>query len=158
MKTDKNLPTNPSSIKTRFALKFVQAMKKLNKNRPPSPSMADKYKRYHVIRAAACASMASAVGPRRAWSRAVLWKIKNHTLHHSLIYKSRTQRFTRRKRVLKGNPRQDLGFGQEDDLRGLVPGGEEMGFCRLLSETAHYIKCLRAQVQVMTNILDHCST
>ncbi|KAL2238489.1 transcription factor IBH1-like [Sesamum indicum] len=152
----KNPTTNPSSvIRTRFAVRFLHAMKKLNKKTPPS-------RRYHTIRAAACASMASAVGPRRAWSRAILRKIRARTLHDHLIHKSRNHRLiTRRKSAgLRGNPRdqEEVGFRQEDDLRGLVPGGEGMGFCRLLSETAHYIKCLRAQVQVMTNILDHYSS
>lgn len=159
MKTDMNLPTSPNSIKTRFAIKFLQAMKKLNRSRPPSPSIAEKYKRYRALRAAACASMASAVGPKRAWSRAVLRKIKKRALQHShLKTKGRTRRFTRRKKVRRGNPRENLGFGQEEALRGLVPGGQGMGFCSLLGETAHYIKCLKAQVQVMTNILDHYST
>ncbi|KAK6163979.1 hypothetical protein DH2020_000843 [Rehmannia glutinosa] len=167
MKTEKNLPRNPSSIKTRFAVKFLQAMNKMNKRKNPSTSMAVKYKRYQFIRAAATSSMASAVGPRRAWSRAVLRKMRNHTAIHRfpMNNKTRTTRrfpITRRKRssILRGNPRQedDLGFGQEDDLRGLVPGGQGMDFCRLLSETAHYIKCLKTQVQVMTNVLHHYST
>ncbi|KAL0459037.1 UNVERIFIED_CONTAM: hypothetical protein Slati_0530900 [Sesamum latifolium] len=158
MKTDhKNPTTNPNSmIKTRFAVRFLHDMKKLNKKTPPSPYR----RRFHTIRAAACASMSSAVGPRRAWSRAILRKIRARTLHDYIINKSRNHRLiTRRKSVglLRGNPRdqEEVGFRQEDDLRGLVPGGEGMGFCRLLSETVHYIKCLRAQVQVMTNILDH---
>ncbi|PIN06503.1 hypothetical protein CDL12_20958 [Handroanthus impetiginosus] len=155
-------PTNPSSIKTRFAIKFLQAMKKLNKKRSSSPSMADKQRRCRLIRAAACASMASAVGTRRAWSRAVLRKTVNNHQYHSVINNRR--RITRRKRVVmmrRGNPREGHSgnLGEEDDiLRGLVPGGEGMDFCRLLSETAHYVKCLRAQIQVMTNILDHYST
>ncbi|KAL0435231.1 UNVERIFIED_CONTAM: hypothetical protein Sradi_0231000 [Sesamum radiatum] len=147
--------TNPSSIiRTRFAVRFLNAMRKLNKKTPPS-------RRYHAIRAAACASMASAVGPRRAWSRAILRKIRARSLHDYLITnKTKNHRLiTRRKStgLPRRNPRdeEEVGFRQEDDLRGLVPGGEGMGFCRLLSETAHYIKCLRAQVQVMTNILDH---
>ncbi|KAG8388861.1 hypothetical protein BUALT_Bualt02G0169000 [Buddleja alternifolia] len=159
MTTNKNLPTNPNPIKTRFAIKFLQAMKKLNKNnKAPSPSMANKYKRYryHIIRGAAYSSMASAVGPRRAWSRAILSKIGNRGLHRYLMKRSRTRRrhahFRKiRIRVVRsGNPRL-LGFDeeQEKDLREIVPGGEEMGFCRLLNETAHYIKCLRAQKRGM---------
>ncbi|KAK4419723.1 hypothetical protein Salat_2385200 [Sesamum alatum] len=155
----KNPTTNPSSsmIRTRFAVRFLHAMKKLNKKTPaPSPYR----RRFHTIRAAACASMACAVGPRKAWSRAILKKIRARTLHHYLINKSRNQQMMMIKR---GNPRDEelavgFGYGEEDDLRGLVPGGEGMGFCRLLSETAHYIKCLRAQVQVMTNVLDHYSS
>ncbi|KAL8548843.1 hypothetical protein ACS0TY_007926 [Phlomoides rotata] len=144
----------PRSIKTRFARKFLQAMKKLNKNRPPSS-----YKRYRAVRAAARASMASAVGPKRAWSRAVLKKMKKQRPVHVM---NKRKRVTRRKKLAaRGNPRSETlggGFGEEDDLRCLVPGGKGMELCSLLGETAHYIKCLKAQVQVMTKILDHSST
>ncbi|KAL7113666.1 hypothetical protein ACP275_04G074500 [Erythranthe tilingii] len=163
----------PSSIKTRFAIKFLQAMKKLNNNNKNKNTMSEKHKRYLAIRAASHASMASAVGPRRAWSRAVLRKIPHHQkqLHYySLMNKQRIRRRRniRRNRIFlitRGNPNnrenydheEDEENEEEEDLRELVPGGKEMDFCRLLNETAHYIKCLRAQVQVMTNILDHSS-
>lgn len=140
---------NPNAIKTRFAIRFVRAMKRLNKGRgmSTSTSMREKHKRYRAVRAAACASMASAVGPERAWSRAVLRKIRLRHLHR------------KRRRFARRNPRETLGFrlGREEDLRGLVPGGRGMGVCSLLSETAHYINCLQAQVQVMTDILHHYS-
>ncbi|KAI3461806.1 hypothetical protein Pfo_018469 [Paulownia fortunei] len=154
MKTNKNSPTNPSSIKTRLALRFLRAMKKLNKNTPPSPSVANKYKRYQAIRAAAYASMASAVGPQKAWSRAILRKIRNRKLHRTLLMKERkTHHHARKGVIVRGNPRNDLGFGQENDLRELVPGGKALDFGRLLNETGHYIKCLRAQVEFMRKIL-----
>lgn len=53
---------------------------------------------------------------------------------------------------------EEPGFGQANDLRKLVPGGEAMDLCRLLDEAAHYIKCLNTQVQVMRCIADFCST
>lgn len=140
--TKMNIPApNPNAIKARFAKKFVEAMRRVNKSRG---SRRDRYKRYRV---AACASMASAVGPQRAWSRAVLRK----------MMKRRGEVITtKRKRT---NPRQlTLGLGQEEDLRGIVPGGKGMGYCSLLTETAHYIKCLQAQVQVMTDILHRSSS
>lgn len=147
------LPQNPNAIRTRFAIKFLEAMKRLNKGRVlPSPSMRDKYRRCRAVRAAACASMASAVGPDRAWSRAVLEKIKSRRLRRFHMVRSKRRRFGRR------NPRKTQGFGQEQDLRGLVPGGRGMGLCSLLSETAHYINCLQTQVQVMTDILHRYST
>ncbi|KAG6409887.1 hypothetical protein SASPL_127929 [Salvia splendens] len=105
-------------------------MKRLNKRR----CMRDRYKRYRATRAAACASMASAVGPQRAWSRAVLRNTKRR--HFQAI---------RKKRRLINPKRENLQ--QEEDLRGLVPGGKGMEYCSLLSETAHYIKCLQAQIQ-----------
>lgn len=49
-------------------------------------------------------------------------------------------------------------FGQEEQLRKLVPGGEVMDTYNLLDETAHYIKCLSAQVMVMRSIVNYCST
>lgn len=51
----------------------------------------------------------------------------------------------------------ELGLGQTDELRDLVPGGETMDLNILLGETAHYIKCLTTQVQVMRNIVDFYS-
>jgi hypothetical protein len=36
----------------------------------------------------------------------------------------------------------------------LVPGGSEMEYCSLLDETADYVRCLRAQVQLMQNLVD----
>lgn len=149
-------PSNPDSIKTRFTYSFVRALKKLNKSRGASvsPSMKETYRRYRMIRVASYASMASAVRSKRAWSRAVLWKIRNRTSHRALKKKSRIHALTRRK--VRENPRNDLNSHRENDLRKLVPGGEGMDFCRLLNETAHYIKCLRTQVQIMNNIVDHC--
>lgn len=136
---------NSSSLKTRLAIGFLKAMKK----RLASASTADK----DAIRGAAYASMASTIGPRRAWSRAILRNIKNRNLktprhhhHHRGGY---------RKRVTRGNPRND-GIGEE--LRQLVPGGAAMDSWNLLNETAHYIKCLKAQLQIMTNILHSSST
>ncbi|KAG6436787.1 hypothetical protein SASPL_101689 [Salvia splendens] len=125
-------PLNSSAIKTRFAAKFLQAMKRLSKRR----GMKDRYKRYRATRAAARASLAAAVGPERAWSRAVLRRIKKRrrlSRKGGLIARTTT------------NPRRNL--------RGLVPGGKGMDYCSLLSETAHYITCLQAQVQVMKDIL-----
>lgn len=150
MNSEKDVSTNPSSIKTKFAIRFIRAMKKLNYQNRHANSPDNNY---HMIRDAAYASMACAVGPRRAWSRAVLRKIRNR---HSLVMKKSC---IRRKRVYaRRSPRKGSGCEQENDLRELVPGGEWMDSCSLLYETADYIKCLRAQVQIMTNILHHFTT
>ncbi|KAK4440965.1 hypothetical protein Salat_0431400 [Sesamum alatum] len=156
----KNPHTNPTSIKTRFALRFLRAINNLNNNNnsttPPLNShsaAADKRKRCRAIRAAAYASMASAVGPNKAWSRAVLRKIRNR-MKETIKKSTRAGTAT----VRESNPRNELSFGQENELRELVPGGEAMDFCRLLNETGHYIQCLRAQVQVMRKILHYSST
>jgi hypothetical protein len=58
----------------------------------------------------------------------------------------------------KGNNKKNRvevgGSGQVDKLRRLVPGGQLMDTCSLLEETAHYMKCLTTQVQVMTRIVE----
>lgn len=54
-----------------------------------------------------------------------------------------------------------LGFRGDrktEELRRLVPGGEAMDLYGLLDETAHYMKCLSTQVQVLRNIVDFCYT
>ncbi|KZV40080.1 hypothetical protein F511_26532 [Dorcoceras hygrometricum] len=156
--TSDHIPSlrNPSSIRTRLAHRFVRALKKLSMDRPSSPvSVSDRYKRYRMIRAAAYASMASSVGPRRAWARALLRKIRNRKTGNISMKRRgvRTCLVTKRT-LLKPRDHREMGSQQENSLRGLVPGGEEMDFCRLLNETGHYIKCLRAQVKVMKNIID----
>lgn len=148
MKTTSKNPNNP--LRKKLAARFLNALNHLTKNIPPSPSpsLAEKSRRHHAIRAAAYASMASAVGPRKAWSRALLKKIRNHKV--MMIHGKR-----RRRR----NPRingEGTRFGHEglNDLSEVVPGGEAMDSCKLLNETGHYIKCLRAQVQIMRQILE----
>lgn len=49
------------------------------------------------------------------------------------------------------------GIRKAKELRELVPGGEAMEICKLLDETAHYIKCLSTQVKVMTAIAESYS-
>ncbi|CAN6229901.1 unnamed protein product [Urochloa humidicola] len=51
-------------------------------------------------------------------------------------------------------PRQAGEPARADALRRLVPGGSEMEYCSLLDETADYLRCLRAQVQLMQNLVD----
>ncbi|KAH7518309.1 hypothetical protein FEM48_Zijuj09G0157700 [Ziziphus jujuba var. spinosa] len=43
------------------------------------------------------------------------------------------------------------------ELGKLMLGGKAMEICKLLDETAHYIKCLTTQVKVMRRIVDFCS-
>lgn len=43
---------------------------------------------------------------------------------------------------------------RSDVLRRLVPGGAGMEYCSLLEETADYVRCLRAQVQLMQGLAD----
>ncbi|XP_066350228.1 transcription factor IBH1-like [Miscanthus floridulus] len=51
-------------------------------------------------------------------------------------------------------PRQAGEPARADALRQLVPGGAEMEYCSLLDETADYVRCLRAQVQLMQSLVD----
>ncbi|XP_047956655.1 transcription factor IBH1-like [Salvia hispanica] len=131
-------PNNP--LKKRLTSRFLKAMEKIKYNMSPSPvSLEEKRRRHRAVRGAAYASMASAVGPRRAWSRALLRKMKG------------------RKRAGR-NPRNvDTRFGL-NQLCDVVPGGEAMDSRSLLNETAHYIKCLVAQVQIMREILQSSSS
>ncbi|KAL2557569.1 transcription factor IBH1-like [Forsythia ovata] len=100
--TIQKFPSNLSSVKSRFTHRFLQALKKMNKNKPASPSIRETYRRYHLIRVASYASMASVIRPRRAWSYATLWKIRNRAL----------MKRSSRARSLTRNPRKDTGFEQ----------------------------------------------
>ncbi|XP_051219624.1 transcription factor IBH1 [Lolium perenne] len=51
-------------------------------------------------------------------------------------------------------PRQAGEPARSDALRRLVPGGAGMEYCSLLEETADYVRCLRAQVQLMQGLAD----
>ncbi|CAA0842436.1 Transcription factor IBH1 [Striga hermonthica] len=141
----KKTSSNPSPIEARLALNFLRAIKKIASN-PRKPSSAHKTKRPHEIRAAAYASMASVAGPNKAWSRALLRSIKNR-------WRQRAQCDPARNNSI------GLGCGgPEKDLRELVPGGKSLDLAKLLNETGHYIKCLRAQVEVMRKIADYSSS
>lgn len=160
------------SIKTRFAYRFLRALKKLNKPMIRNTCIhhtTTRSRRYHMVKTAAYASMAAAVGTKRAWSRALLWKIRNrgrttihHHHHHHVVATKRSKLGPRGGSVIsskkiismnKENP-SNKATGQ---LQKLVPGGEVMDFCSLLDETAHYIKCLTSQVQIMRSIVDFYS-
>lgn len=156
----KNTPKNPNNpLKKKLAARFLTALNHLmTKNIPPSPppSTAEKSRRHRAIRAAAYASMASSVGPRKAWSRALLKKIRSHKVVMMMNVHGKTKRIRRRER----RRRKPTRFGHEGlkDLSEVVPGGEAMDSCKLLNESGHYIMCLRAQVQIMRQILDSSSS
>ncbi|XP_058196659.1 transcription factor IBH1-like [Rhododendron vialii] len=156
-------PVNPNSIKTRFTHRFLRALKRLRKNnsRTATSSQPSALGRYRKVKLAADASMAAAVGPRRVWSCAMLRKIRSR----GFLARRRGRRScggaVRRRRVHMGKRGGKSGFGGDrktEELRRLVPGGEAMDLYSLLDETAHYMKCLSTQVQVMRNIVDFCYT
>ncbi|KAH0636386.1 hypothetical protein KY289_036301 [Solanum tuberosum] len=128
------MTTRSSIIRTRFAYRFLHSLRKLNQQEKTNSRR---------VKHAAYASMASAVGSKRTWSRAVLSKIRNRSLNRNLLKKK------------KRRSSEESGFGE---LRKLVPGGQVMNFYNLLDETADYINCLTSQVQVMKNILNLLST
>ncbi|KAL3358785.1 hypothetical protein AABB24_015730 [Solanum stoloniferum] len=130
------MTTRSSIIRTRFAYRFLRSLRKLNQKEKTN-SRRVKY--------AAYVSMASVVGSKRVWSRAVLSKIRNRSLNPNLVKKKKKKR----------RSSEESGFGE---LRKIVPGGQVMNFYNLLDETADYINCLTSQVQVMKNILNLLST
>lgn len=163
------IPWSRMSIRTRLAYRFLRSLKKLNKQRTgtattsASPSARDTCRRYHMVKMAAYGSMASAVGSKRAWSRALLWKIRNRGLNRWLVRRNKYRALRGRSSsnaVAIENPSKGSTVGLEDaheELRKLVPGGEVMDVLSLFDETAHYIKCLTSQVQIMRNIVDFYS-
>ncbi|KAK9281181.1 hypothetical protein L1049_004076 [Liquidambar formosana] len=152
-----NLSLNPTSIRSKFTKTFLRALTRINNRRPPISPSREIYQRYRRVKIAADASMASAVGSRRTWSRAILWKIRNQRRYRALVSR-RISTHAMTKRDPRENYGREVGHGSADELRRIVPGGEAMDFCSLLGETAHYIKCLNTQVQVMRSIADLYST
>ncbi|KAB2636677.1 transcription factor IBH1-like [Pyrus ussuriensis x Pyrus communis] len=148
---------NPNSLKSRFTKGFVKALIRINKNHPRSASSSisssprEIRRRYHKIKTASYASMACAVGRRRAWSRALLWKIRNQACNGGVVRRSIGSRshYSMKKRVEQN---------KVNELRKVVPGGEGMDTWSLLEETAHYMKCLTTQVKVMRTIVEIHST
>ncbi|XP_042486507.1 transcription factor bHLH149-like [Macadamia integrifolia] len=156
MNSKSSSPSSPCPHRAKFTRRFLRALARINKDRPTSSFHQEICRRSRRIKIAADASMASAVGSKRAWSRIMLWRLRNRTRYRALIWSSRVI-FWKRKRNDMGN-KQRVELSRADRLRRLVPGGEAMDFCNLLDEAAHYIKCLTTQVQVMRNIADFYST
>ncbi|KAH1129757.1 hypothetical protein J1N35_001135 [Gossypium stocksii] len=119
---------NPaSSLKSRFISRFLGALTKINAEDPISSYSPTRiFQRYRRIKVASNKSMAYSVRSRRIWSRAMLSR-----------FRSRRSAFSGRRSSIK-----------------ITNCGEAMDVCNLLDETAHYIKCLTTQVQVMRKIVD----
>lgn len=144
--------TSNNSLKIRLAYTFIRALGRIKrqgpaarycKSAPPSTFQS----RRRRIKLAAYTSMASAVGYHKySWSRAVLARRLNRR-------SSEPPRLDAmgRKKQLPRRPRD--AAGRTEKLRQLVPGGESMDVCTLLDETANFIMCLEAQVQVMQSVL-----
>ncbi|XP_050366500.1 transcription factor IBH1-like [Argentina anserina] len=154
-----SLSPNSSNLKARFTLRFLRALKRLNRQplSPPPPktvsSPREMCRRYLKIRIAADASMASAVGSRRAWSRALLLKIRSRQCRSSSLSTRRVG--MKAKSVGEKMKKKKLKYCKEmTELQKFVPGGDAMDACSLMDEAAHYIRCLNTQVKVMTMIAD----
>lgn len=149
---------NPSSLKSRFTTRFLRALTKINAQKPVSSSPREIFQRYRRIKVAADKSMAYSVRSRRTWSRAMIWKLRRSRSRRSAVKASTTT--SRRAIMKKTKENMPKKTGEDefsvggDELREVVPGGEAMDLCKLLDETAHYIKCLTTQVQVMRKIVD----
>ncbi|XP_059626277.1 transcription factor IBH1-like [Cornus florida] len=148
----------PTSVKTRFTNRFLRALKRINEHQSSSCDLRDVFRKYRMIKVAADSSMASTVGSKKAWSRAMLWKIRCKARKRVPGRRSTKARVLRRRGHVEDKAGEKVGFGRVNELRKLVPGGETMDLERLLVETAHYVKCLDTQVQAMRDIVDFCST
>ncbi|KAA0031737.1 transcription factor IBH1 [Cucumis melo var. makuwa] len=139
---------NSTSSRFRFARTFLRLFSRIKSQRSATFASAppDQLKRQSQrIKMVAYSSMARVAGPRRAWARALLFKLQTRPRHRTLM---------RRKRRPSTSPDDQVG-----KLRRLLPGGETMDVCTLLEETANYIHCLSTQVKVMKAISDqHLST
>lgn len=161
-----------SSTRAKFALRFIRSLMEMKKrghnnnndNNVSNKSSADE--RSQRIKMAAYSSMAHAVGTRRAWARALLFKLQRRAKRRRVLMnttrKSRSCLASKKKKK-KNRMKRVAGYGnvilsQTDKLRGLVPGGKAMDICSLFEETAHYIKSLATQVKVMQDIADQLSS
>ncbi|KAK8711757.1 hypothetical protein V6N13_147024 [Hibiscus sabdariffa] len=150
---------NPTSLKSRFTTRFLRALTKINAPNPissSSPTPREIFQRYRRIKVAADKSMAYSVRSRTTWSRATLSRLRTRSRHRRLASfgprSSVTTAAVLEKASSHGKENEGGLVVQAGELRELVPGGETMDLCNLLDETAHYIKCLTTQVQVMKTI------
>ncbi|KAI3930877.1 hypothetical protein MKX01_037957 [Papaver californicum] len=167
-----SLNRNSSSRKTQFAVRFLRALTRIKMATPveSSSSVQSRKKCSRRIKRAADTSMAATIGSRRSWSRAILLKHRNQVRNRVLIRQrvidskgnnkiGKIKTRMNKEKKIKPSKIDDFNGveGSEnraDKLRKLVPGGDAMDFCSLLEETAHYIKCLNTQVQLMQKIAD----
>uniref|UniRef100_K3ZEJ8 IBH1-like N-terminal domain-containing protein n=1 Tax=Setaria italica TaxID=4555 RepID=K3ZEJ8_SETIT len=162
-----------SPSKRMLAFHFLRALARIH-SATPVP------RRTRNIRRAAYSSMARAANPRRAWTQALLRQVRVCRAMRSrraVLLRRRVSAASpapplgaARSTVSaaaggtsaaaaalpRGGPppRQAGEPARADALRRLVPGGSEMEYCSLLDETADYLRCLRAQVQLMQNLVD----
>ncbi|KAF3435113.1 hypothetical protein FNV43_RR22200 [Rhamnella rubrinervis] len=151
--------SNPNFLKLRFTKGFLRALMRIYRHRSKSSSSPREIsQRYRRIKLAADASMALAVGSRRLWSRAVLWRIRNQVRNRHVFVKRVSSHAIKKRAQKKKEEQYHLAYDdQENKLRKLVPGGAAMDICSLLDEASHYINCLTTQVKMMRRIAEICS-
>ncbi|ERN06773.1 hypothetical protein AMTR_s00005p00155460 [Amborella trichopoda] len=142
-KPGKIIINNHDSLAPTFSNRFLKALATIQSKN------TSKHRSGKMIKLASDISLASAVTPKKAWSRAILERFQLHLKHGRAL---------KRVTVLNKKKKQEVCRGVEsisrpDKLRGLVPGGERMDYCTLLEETADYIKCLETQVKAMADIV-----
>ncbi|WOK96577.1 hypothetical protein Cni_G05284 [Canna indica] len=135
---------NPKSLMAAFH--FQRALSLVHR----TASKSSRAVRGRRIQCAAYASMAYSAGPRRAWSRALLRRLRRAA-------RRRQPRAGWRRRAAAGAGAASRVATGAAGLRRLVPGGGGMDYCSLLEETADYIKCLSVQVKLMQSIADSAS-
>ncbi|KAJ4807728.1 Transcription factor IBH1 [Rhynchospora pubera] len=142
--------SNPNSPNSSMqALHFLQALARIARAAPKPAHSA----RTRQIRHAAYASMAhSSRSSRRTWSRALLHRLRQRQRPGRLLTVRRRVRIVT---PIMSRPEEPA---RAETLRQLVPGGRGMEYCNLLEETADYVQCLRAQVQLMQTLLDAFSS
>ncbi|WOL03697.1 hypothetical protein Cni_G12417 [Canna indica] len=134
---------NPNSTsKPAMAFHFLRALSHIRLTTRRGSSLARRTLR---IRRAAYASMACSAGTRRAWSRALLRKLRSPAPRRGASVLPR--------RAARTTSSPDTDLRQALALRRLVPGGAAMEHCELLEETADYIRCLNAQVWLMQAVV-----
>ncbi|XP_062185426.1 transcription factor IBH1-like [Phragmites australis] len=153
--------------KRMLAFHFLRALSRIHSSTPVP-------RRTRTIRRAAYSSMARAASPRSAWSRALLRQVRVRRAVRSrraVLMRRRVSAApapplgASRSSVSAGQtsvappvrtppPRQEGEPARADALRQLIPGGNGMEYCSLLEETADYVRCLRAQVQLMQGLVD----
>ncbi|KAJ8466634.1 hypothetical protein OPV22_029186 [Ensete ventricosum] len=141
---DGNPSRNLHPSKPLMAANFLRCLSRIQQTATNS-SVGSRSRR---IRRAAYASMAYSAGHRRAWSWALLRKLRCRRVRPVIL--------PRRPRIAR--PQVVIEIDRAEVLRKLVPGGTGMDYCRLLEETADYIRCLATQVRLMQTVTDSISS
>lgn len=149
-------PPRPTpSLKAKIARRFVKSLAEVWTSREPATEGSIR-ERARRIKIAAYSSMARSAGSRRAWSRALLAKIRGRRAKRHRHLRSRRCLGLKRKRAGSRNMALNEASGV-GELRRLVPGGKAMDLCNLLEETSHFVQCLATQVKVMQSMADRYS-